>query len=100
MSEFRFTLFVAGTSPRSLKAIADLRRICEDLLRGVCEMRVVDVTAEPDAAEAERILTTPTVVKEHPAPRRRVTGDLSHPQRVLEGLGIEPDRLSPTPEAR
>ena len=95
MGEYRLSLYVAGTSQRSRKAIADLRRICEQLLAGLCEMRVVDVVAEPDAAEAERILTTPTVVREAPAPRRRITGDLSDAPRVLAGLGIDHD---PTPD--
>ncbi len=91
MGRFRFTLYVAGDTARSQQAYADLRRICQERLGdGDFEVAVVDVTTDPDAAEAERILTTPTVVKEEPAPRRRITGDLSDAQKVLAGLGLGP----------
>jgi len=90
MGRFRFTLYVAGDTARSQQAYADLRRICQERLGGDFEVTVVDVTVDPDAAEAERILTTPSVVKEEPAPRRRITGDLSDAQKVLTGLGLAP----------
>jgi circadian clock protein KaiB len=91
MGRFRFTLYVAGDTARSQQAYADLRRICQERLGdGDFQVTVVDVTVDPDAAEAERILTTPTVVKEEPAPRRRITGDLSDAQKVLTGLGLTP----------
>jgi len=91
MGRFRFTLYVAGDTARSQQAYADLRRICQERLGGgEFEVTVVDVTVDAEAAEAERILTTPTVVKEEPAPRRRITGDLSDAQKVLSGLGLAP----------
>jgi circadian clock protein KaiB len=90
MGRFRFTLYVAGDTARSQQAYADLRRICEERLGGDFEIEVVDVAADADAAEAARILTTPTVVKNEPTPPRRITGDLSHPDKVLAGLGILP----------
>jgi circadian clock protein KaiB len=99
MSRFRFTLYVAGDTARSQLAYDSLRRICAEALDdGAWEVALVDVTRDPDAAERERILTTPTVVKEEPAPRRRITGDLSDARRVLSGLGMLPgwpDPLSP-----
>lgn len=88
MSEFRFTLYVAGPSLRSQRAEAQMRRIGEEWLAGGFSLAVVDVTADPDAADAARILTTPTVVREHPAPARRVTGDLSNTESVLLALGL------------
>lgn len=90
MGRFRFTLYVAGDTARSQQAYADLRRICEERLGGDFQIDVVDVAADAEAAERARILTTPTVVKAEPAPARRITGDLSHPDRVLAGLGILP----------
>ena len=90
MVRFRFTLYVAGDTARSQQAYADLRRICEERLRGDFDISLVDVTADPDAAEAARILTTPTVVKVEPAPPRRITGDLSDSEKVLTGLGLLP----------
>jgi len=98
MSRYRFTLYVAGDTARSQQAYANLRRICAQALGDQCQVTLVDVTRDPDAAERERILTTPTVVKEAPEPRRRITGDLSDADRVLAGLGMLPgwpDLLSP-----
>ena len=90
MGRFRFTLYVAGDTARSQQAYANLRRICEERLGGDFDLEVVDVTVDAGAAETQRILTTPTVVKEEPEPRRRITGDLSDPEKVLTGLGLLP----------
>ena len=91
MSSFRFTLYVAGRTARSITAISNLRRLGEAHFSGRYELRVIDVVEDPDAAERERILTTPTLIKEEPAPIRRVTGDLSDGRKVLLGLAIDPD---------
>ena len=88
MDRYQFTLFVAGRSSRSLQAIANLRRIGEERLRGRYELAIVDVTAEPERAESARVLTTPTVVRDAPGPPRRVTGDLSDLERVLFALDL------------
>lgn len=99
MSEYQFTLYIAGDSPRSQRAEANLRHICLKLLQGRrCDFKVIDVTRDPDAAETHRILTTPTVVRETPEPLRRVTGDLSDPQRVLAGLALD-FHAAPEPQA-
>lgn len=98
MSRFRFTLFVAGETARSQQAHADLVRMCEERLGGDCEIEVVDVAADPDAAEAYRVLTTPTVVRRSPEPARRVTGDLSDSEKVLAGLGLAPGRRNAHPD--
>lgn len=90
MSRYRFTLFVAGDTARSQRAYASLRRICRERLGDEFEIELVDVVSEPEKAEAHRILTTPTVLKEHPEPRRRITGDLSDATRVMAALGMEP----------
>ena len=89
MDHVHFTLFVAGPSPRSRAAEANLRALCAARLPGGAAVTVVDVTADVAAAEAWRILTTPTVVKDHPPPARRVTGDLSDPERVWTLLDVE-----------
>ena len=98
MSRFRLTLYVAGDSPRSQQARANLRRLCDERLGGSCDVRVVDVAADPAAAETARVLTTPTVVRETPEPSRRVTGDLSDLDRVLAGLGLLPGLRDANPE--
>ena len=89
MEGVRLTLYVAGDSSRSRAAEHNLRSLCRDL--PAAELRVVDVVGDPAAAELARILTTPTVVREHPAPPRRVTGDLGDAARVLAALELHPD---------
>ena len=89
MSRFRFTLYVAGETPRSSQAAEHLERLAKEHLGGNAEITVVDVTSEPGKAEAERILTTPTLVKEAPEPPRRVTGDLGNLSLVARALGIQ-----------
>ena len=89
VSLVHFTLYVAGDSPRSRAAEANLRRLCDDRLAGRCAVTVVDVTEAAERAERARILTTPTVVKEEPAPPRRVTGDLGDTERLWLFLGLD-----------
>jgi circadian clock protein KaiB len=88
MNRYRFTLYVAGDTARSQQAYATLRQICRERLADPCDIEVVDVVLAPEAADRARVLTTPTVVREAPEPRRRITGDLGDAARVLQGLGI------------
>ena len=90
MRQFLFTLYVAGDSPRSHQAAANLRRLGEERLGGDYELTIIDVVQDPERAESERILTTPTLVKERPAPVRRVTGDLSDSGLVMLALALAP----------
>ncbi len=94
MARYLFRLFVAGRSTRSLQAIANLRRIGEERLHGHYELVVVDVLTDPESAESARVLTTPTVVRESPAPVRRATGDLSDLDRVILALDLTEDPAS------
>ena len=93
MGQFQFTLYVAGDSPRSQQAAANLRRLGDERLGGDYVLQIIDVMSEPERAERERILTTPTLVKEAPGPARRVTGDLSNPEMVLVALALFGDAL-------
>lgn len=90
MAPIQFKLYIAGQTPRSQRAVANLRRMAAVELGNRCELRVIDVTQEPEAAEADRILTTPTLIKLSPPPERRVTGDLSDAEQVLFGLALDP----------
>jgi circadian clock protein KaiB len=90
MSTYLLKLYVTGQTPRSRRAIENLRRICEEELRGQYEMHVIDVLERPQLAEDEKILATPTVVKELPMPIRRIIGDLSDAEKVLLGLDLLP----------
>lgn len=91
MDQVHFTLFIAGPSPRSRAAEANLRALCAARLPERAAVTVVDVTTDVAEAERWRILTTPTVVKDHPPPARRVTGDLSDPDRLWALLDVERD---------
>ncbi len=89
MSKYLLKLYVTGQTPRSYRAIENLRRLCETELRDQYEMHVIDVLERPQLAEDEKILATPTVVKELPAPIRRIIGDLSDVETVLLGLDLQ-----------
>jgi circadian clock protein KaiB len=82
---------VTGSSSRAEVAIANLRRICEQELRGEYELQIIDVLKHPQLAEDERILATPTLIKQLPPPLRRVIGDLSDTDKVLLGLEVRRD---------
>ena len=90
VDKFILKLYVTGLTPRSKRAIANLRRICDEELEGRYQMVVVDVLKQPQLAEDEKILATPTLIKELPPPLRRVIGDLSDKGKVLLGLDLTP----------
>ena len=95
VSELRLKLFVAGDSPRAREAAANLARACAELPADAVTVETVDVLLFPDEADVYRILTTPTVVREHPLPRRRATGDLGDTARLLAALAISPTHPTP-----
>jgi len=86
-----FTLYVAGDSYRSQRAVANLRRLGEERLNGAYELSVIDVKRDPESAERERILATPTLIKRAPGTPRRVTGDLTDFEQLMVALGLPPD---------
>jgi circadian clock protein KaiB len=88
MQQYRLKLYVTGQTSRSLRAIANLRCLCDEELAGAYDMVVIDVLERPQLAEDEKIMATPTVVKELPTPTRRIIGDLSDRERVLLGLDL------------
>lgn len=88
MIPVQFTLYVAGDTPRSRRAEANLRRLAEERLRGRYDLAIIDIQKDPERAEIARILTTPTLIKESPAPARRVTGDLADSEQVLLALSL------------
>jgi len=92
------TLYVTGQSARSKHAIANMRRICDEDLKGQYDFRVVDVLENPQLAEDDKILATPTLIKQLPLPLRRLIGDLSESDKVLIGLDLEVDGESMAPE--
>ena len=89
MSKLILKLYITGQTPRSVRALANLRRICEKELANEYEIVVIDVLEQPQLAEDEKILATPTVIKELPPPMRRLIGDLSVAEKVLIGLDLQ-----------
>jgi circadian clock protein KaiB len=88
VSELRLKLFIAGDSPRARAAATDLARACHDHLDGEPIIETIDVLLHPDLADAYCVLTTPTVLREFPLPRRRATGDLHDAARLLAALAL------------
>lgn len=82
-------LFVTGATPRSTRAIENLRHVLERELPGRYELEIIDIYQDPQAARTYQILAAPTLVKLLPEPVRRIIGDLSDVERVLHGLGVE-----------
>lgn len=83
-------LYITGKTPRSERTLANLRKICEEELDCAYSIEVVDILENPKIAEDERILATPTLIKELPPPIRRIIGDLSDRDKVLLGLDVLP----------
>lgn len=81
-------LYTAGQTPKSLTALANLRRICEEHLQGKYKIEVVDLMANPRLAKDHQIVAIPTLVRKLPEPLRRVIGDLSDTERALVGLEL------------
>jgi circadian clock protein KaiB len=88
--QYKLRLFITGSTPRSTRAIENMRRICKENLEGRYDLEVVDVYQDPEATKELQIIATPTLVKILPEPLRRIIGDLSDRERVLAGLDIAP----------
>ena len=84
------TLYVAGTSRRSLRAIQNLKKVLEAELEGQYELEVIDIYQQPIFAKSGQIVAAPTLIKELPPPLRKLVGDLSDREKVLAGLDISP----------
>jgi circadian clock protein KaiB len=83
-------LYVAGQTPKSLLAFANLKKICEEHLAGRYEIEVIDLLKNPQLAKGDQILALPTLVRKLPEPVRKIIGDLSNTDRVLVGLDLRP----------
>ena len=81
-------LYITGFSPRGLKAISNIRAICEEHLEGRYDLEVVDISQHPALAEGEQIIAAPTLIKKLPLPLRRFIGDMSATDRILIGLDL------------
>ena len=92
-------LYVTGSTPRSTAAITNIRKLCEEHLKGHYDLEVIDIYQQPVLAQGEQIIAAPTLIKKLPFPLRKVVGDLSNENRVLMGLDLRPKAVplvSPT----
>lgn len=88
LSIYLLKLYVTGAGPRTERAIANLRHICDRELEGRYTLQIIDVLEDPEAAERDRVLATPTLIKQLPPPLRRIIGDLSDRDKLLLALEI------------
>ena len=89
-AEWNLRLYVAGQTERSMAALANLRKICEEHLAGRYDIEVIDLLVNPRLAAGDQILAIPTLVRKLPEPIKKIIGDLSSEERVLVGLDIKP----------
>ena len=90
---YELRLYVAGQTPKSIAAFANLKKICEEHLAGRYKIEIVDLLKNPHLGKADQILATPTLVRRLPQPMRQIIGDLSNTLRVLVGLDLKPKPL-------
>ena len=87
-AEYILRLYVTGSTPRSLKAISNLKRFCEEHFPDDYDLEIIDIYKNPEAVRDEHIIAAPTLIKKLPAPLRRFVGDLSNKEKLLVGMGL------------
>ena len=88
--KYELRLYIAGKTPKSSAALANLQRYCEEHLQGQYKIEVIDLLEQPQLAEGDQIFAIPTLVRKVPKPIRKIIGDLSNEEKVLVGLDIRP----------
>jgi circadian clock protein KaiB len=88
-AEWKLRLYVAGQTPKSLAAFANLKRICEEHLAGRYQIEVIDLLRQPELAQTDQIIALPTLVRKLPEPIKRIVGDLSNSERLVVGMNLE-----------
>ena len=88
--KWELRLYVAGKTEKSVTALTNLKRYCEEHLKGQYKIEVIDLLEKPQLAEGDQILAIPTLVRKVPEPIRKIIGDLSNEEKVLVGLNIKP----------
>lgn len=89
LPKYMLCLYLAGMTPRSVRALANLKAICEEHLAGRYDLQVIDLYQQPVLARGEQIVALPTLIRRLPVPLRRLIGDLSNRERVLVGLDLK-----------
>lgn len=83
-------LYITGMTPNSKRAVENVKKICEQYLKGRYELEVIDIYQQPTLAQEEQIIAAPTLIKKLPGPFRRLIGDMSNTEKVLVGLDLRP----------
>ncbi|HVT79364.1 MAG TPA: circadian clock KaiB family protein [Phycisphaerae bacterium] len=89
-NQWNLRLYVAGQTPKSLAAFANLRRLCEQHLNGRYTIEVIDLVKNPQLAQSDQIFAVPTLVRKIPVPIKKIIGDLSNTERFLIGFDLKP----------
>lgn len=97
-SHYVLRLFIIGTTSQSMRAVSNIRKICEENLEGRYKLDIVDISQHPALAKGEQIVAAPTLIKQLPLPLRRFIGDMSQTERILVGLDLG-KRLATSPTA-
>ncbi|OXA93162.1 circadian clock KaiB family protein [Flavobacterium hercynium] len=90
VAEWQLLLYIAGQTPKSIKALENIKKYAEEHLAGKYSIEIIDLLKSPQLAEGDQILAVPTLVRKFPEPIRKIIGDLSNEERVLVGLNIKP----------
>ena len=90
---WQLRLYVAGQTPKSIRAFANLKTLCEEHLKGSYRIEVIDLLEQPQLARGDQIIAIPTLVRKLPPPVRKIIGDLSDTERVLVGLDVRLEDL-------
>ncbi|MFB3886063.1 MAG: circadian clock KaiB family protein [Thermodesulfobacteriota bacterium] len=85
-------LYVTGMTPKSTKAIQNVKKICEEHLKGRCDLEVIDIYQQPTLAKGDQIIAAPTLIKKIPLPLRKFIGDMANTERILLGLDLRPKK--------
>jgi circadian clock protein KaiB len=93
-------LYITGMTPRSQRAIANIKKICEEYLKDNYELEVIDIYQQPSLAKGEQIIAVPTLIKKLPLPLRRLIGDISQEEKIILGLDLRPKPKQPAPKVR
>jgi circadian clock protein KaiB len=88
--KWELKLYVAGKTPKSMTALKNLRKYCDEYLTGMYKIEIIDLLKTPQLAEGDQIFAVPTLVRKVPVPMRKIIGDLSNEEKVLVGLNIVP----------
>jgi circadian clock protein KaiB len=88
--EYVLRLYVAGTTPKSVRAVANIKEICEGSLKDRYDLEVIDIYQQPILIKGEQIIAAPTLVKKLPLPLRKLIGDMSDTERIVVGLDLRP----------